>query len=69
MDILYFQTTMLEGSKLGGVMKSMVNYMCANKQMQMKISKQMDLTPRMLSLISGALALIPIEKHLEGGGE
>jgi len=27
----------------------------------------MDLTPRMLSLISGALALIPIEKHLEGG--
>ena len=27
----------------------------------------MDLTPKMLSLISGALALIPIEKYLEGG--
>ena len=32
-----------------------------------KISKQMDLTPRMLSLISGALALIPIESTPRGG--
>ena len=32
---------MLEASYIGGVMKVMgPNYMCANKQMQMKISKQ-----------------------------
>ena len=51
MDILVLQTMMLEESNIGGVMKAMgPNYMCANKQMQMKISKQKDLTPRMLSL-------------------
>ena len=32
MDILYFQTRMLEGSNIGGVMKSMgINYMCAKQ--------------------------------------
>ena len=51
MDILVFQTTMLEGSNIGGVMKSMdVNYMCANKQNANGRLVNKDLTPRMLSL-------------------
>ena len=57
---------MLEGSYIGGVMKAMVNYMCENTQMQTRLASKW-ITPRMLSLISGALALIPIVKHLEGG--
>ena len=39
MDILVFQTTMLEASYIGGVMKSMgPNYMCAdNESVQMQM--------------------------------
>ena len=48
MDILVFQTRMLEGSNIGGVMKSMdVNYMCANANDRLA---NKDLTPRLLSL-------------------
>ena len=53
MDILVFQTTMLEGSNIGGVMKSMdVNYTCASKQMckcKCRLANK-DLTPRLLNL-------------------
>ena len=52
MDILAFQTIMLEVSNIGGVMKFMsVNNMCANANDRLA---NKDHTPRWLNLISGA---------------